>query len=540
MQPDAFERLTRRMGAATTRRGLLRVFAGGVAAAAAGALLPREATPPQAVAATATPSATVRSAASASPTPTVKPTETPTPTEKPTETATAKPAEPATPTPTQRATAAPSETPAATPTPAATARPEAVPTACESDSDCSNGEVCVPLGPGGGVCGQKPAPTPGSCREDSDCPNGGVCLGAVVSNSGSCCPSGQACYETCCPAGQGCATTIGSEGCCPSAQLCNGQCCAAGDTCTNGECTPPNPCGAAGCGAGEQCLQANSNLSSYVCCLPKQVNSYENVCCDGVVFPVPCGANCCTTGSICCDGSCCAAGTVCIGGTCYPSGTTTCGSGLCLSGATCCNGACCAPSSACCGGKCCSGTCCGNDCCESGTTCAISSTSAIDCLNGQSSECHVYVCCDNALLNTTNWQSDMYSPPQAVGVCCDDPNNPCASGNSCGPTSTLFSGCPSPPQPPRAGCGSGCSSGSTCIALHPSWSAWNDTQGCCPNGEILSSDGINGGCDYDGCCTACTVVLEGCLAGGYNCTSTFGKCVAECSSTYGVICTSGN
>jgi hypothetical protein len=41
MQPDAFDRLTRRMGAATTRRGLLRVFAGGTAGALAGTFLPR-------------------------------------------------------------------------------------------------------------------------------------------------------------------------------------------------------------------------------------------------------------------------------------------------------------------------------------------------------------------------------------------------------------------------------------------------------------------------------------------------------------------
>jgi hypothetical protein len=341
MKSAAFDQLSRRMGAATTRRGLLRIFAGGVAVAAASALLPRGFTPQ---AAGATPTATPKRPATASPTSTPKLTETPQSTETPAprSTQTAMPQLAQTPTPRPSETATPRATETATPPPTETSNPVETPraTAGVTAEGASAALSCCTIGPFDQVCCNS-GETCYPAIEDKNilgacCPQGTTFCGAPFFAS-ACCATGQTCSQgLCCPEGQ---ENAGGQ-CCPSAQACGGICCPAGQACGNG---------------GETCCPAFQN------------NCGENT------LVTACGNTCCTastldTGCIgvpaCCNGACCPS----YGGDdSGPAGFTDCCSGACCpaSAPWCAGGKCCnTPFATVCAGQCCPGVCCGNQCCQ--------------------------------------------------------------------------------------------------------------------------------------------------------------------------------
>jgi hypothetical protein len=77
--------------------------------------------------------------------------------------------------------------------------PPPPPGSCQSNTDCSNGQICV-----NGTCTNPPPP--GSCQSNTDCSNGQVCVNGTCTNPpppGSCqsntdCSNGQVCVNGTC------------------------------------------------------------------------------------------------------------------------------------------------------------------------------------------------------------------------------------------------------------------------------------------------------------------------------------------------------
>jgi hypothetical protein len=294
MNHGSFESLSKRMGSASSRRALLRVFAGGMAAAAAGALLPRRVlsqTPRETP--TATPDRTATETATPRATETPRPTLTPTarPAETATPTSTVRPAETATPTSTVR--------PAETATPTSTARPAP-----------PEGEVRSLM------VGEAEPVTAPVCCETAQCDSGLVCIGGICGDHlGRCCAAGaDSCgSEPCCPATYSCCTGDPvfpggppTAGCWPAgSSCCNGACCEAGQVCCGGQCCPSGQACVGGvcCPSGQVFGPDDAyGITSYYCCPSESVgvalapfnNQPQTYCCADSAYPCPYGEGGCT------------------------------------------------------------------------------------------------------------------------------------------------------------------------------------------------------------------------------------------------------
>jgi hypothetical protein len=260
LKHEEFERLSRRMAAAPSRRGLLRIFAGGLAATATAALLPRGVS---------------------SQTPREDPTSTPRPDETPRSTSTPGPTE------TPRPTETPAATATATPPPAApTVAPSRAGAAGCPESTTTCGDSCCPAGT---TCqaGQDSGQSPSCCIEDFAlgtfcCPAGQMPVdreldGGIVVFHKNCCPPARACDGLCCPDGQVC---LGGA-CCDVHQICDSMCCPDGQSCNNGGCCPPGQvhCPGGGCcPSGMGCVatfdssgQAVDQYTDWTCCANAQI-----------------------------------------------------------------------------------------------------------------------------------------------------------------------------------------------------------------------------------------------------------------------------
>lgn len=187
-----------------------------------------------------------------------------------------------------------------------------------ADSDgnpCTNGTCqgtsCVPgpvengtACPGGTCCS-------GTCRDlqtdEQSCGGCGIpCGEGETCIGGSCCPSGRTCNggTVCCPSGQTCQS---GTTCCAGSQLCGSACCPSGQTCVAGAC----------------CLSSQVCNDATVCCQSGQSCVGGTTCCDSGQV---CGSTCCSEGEHCVDGTCCPANQACNGDTiCCANGQTCLG-----------------------------------------------------------------------------------------------------------------------------------------------------------------------------------------------------------------------
>ncbi len=273
MSGESFDRFSRLLGKATTRRQVVRTLAGVLATGAGGALLlhrdparaatcargDREVTiedrtlccPPN------TPPADERSC------PPLETAPTPRPTERPTERPTASPAAVVTRTP----------VPSATPRPAGAVDDSAVVCPAGQTFSFFLGVCCPENYTDFTQCCQ---PCGTSCIPNPEAP-AAQCVGGIV------CPYAQACAGTCCPTG-----TICHDGCCPNAQVCGGACCAAGVACINDVCCPnAQVCSGACCAIGSICGEGVQS-SAPTCCPTSMVSIGPNgpVCCNSD-YPCP-------------------------------------------------------------------------------------------------------------------------------------------------------------------------------------------------------------------------------------------------------------
>ena len=148
---------------------------------------------------------------------------------------------------------------------------------CQTDKDCSNGQVCK-----NSTCANPPPPPPppATCHANTDCSNGQVCVGGACQacTADSQCSSGDVCQGGKCvpppPPPAGCQSNTD----CTNGQVCvNGACaaCTADNQCSNGEvckagaCTPPPPPPAGGCTNSDDCqnggLCDNGSCSASAC-----------------------------------------------------------------------------------------------------------------------------------------------------------------------------------------------------------------------------------------------------------------------------------
>jgi hypothetical protein len=280
------------MAAATTRRGLLQIFATGVATAAAGVLLPRGvlAQTPR-----PSPAATPRPGGSSGGT--TQPT----------------------------ATGRHGATATATPEAGAIQLPPRCPS--RSNSECAPGEICLDVG-GGPFCFPPY-----------------LCLAPKIINNAVCCSSGmigcgQGDGSFCCPAGMIC--TYEPRHGCSGGELCGGGVCAAGERCAS---TPQLGCCTSERACVTKILDGNDEL---VTCCPEGTRCIDNqniTCCPTAKI---CGSACCSDGTTCVDGQCCPAGQICHT-TCCASGSGCSNDGCCPSEKicydNCCNGHCVPPGS---------------------------------------------------------------------------------------------------------------------------------------------------------------------------------------------------
>lgn len=168
------------------------------------------------------------------------------------------------------------------------------------------------------------------CCTDRDCPECGRC------ERGNCKPNpaknGQKCGTSGCEVCKNgkCEPQIDNAGCFDRNGLCcRGVCCAPGKSCCGGTCCTDGLC------VGDVCCDfGGASLSA----------AEAEVCCP---FGPPCGegnaAKCCQEGETCCDGICCPEGKTCADEVCggCPQGETPCGGDCCDIGTVCCNGVCC-------------------------------------------------------------------------------------------------------------------------------------------------------------------------------------------------------
>jgi hypothetical protein len=464
MEPDGFERLSRRLAAATTRRGMLKVIAGCIAGATAVAVLRGGSRSPLLAATDEAP--TTRPSDTPSPSVTVTAraeTTTPRPTETPAPTATARP-ETATPRPSETTTAA-----------TATATPHALET--------PRAEITLTQAGGGGACIECPS---GYC-------SGKICsvapCGITVSCGGTCCDSfGDVCIDGYCCTSGGCCAGPGTSGylCCDNGQVfCHGVCCAVGQTCGNGQCgaCPDGGvlCEGACCptgqtcvsdpGFGSVCLPAAATDCGSGQCPPQtacQQASGTYLCCG------PFNQHCCEVGQTICGDTCCDAGDRCASGVCLPPGASLCSNGeytfACLAG-----------------------TACVNQTCVAGEICG-----PVTCTPNQS--CSVGVCCPNGQVGCNNQCC-------AVGqVCISFGNvgppacgNNCAGGNQCWEPASV---CCGDINTTGAFC---CSDGAACLQL-------SNGGYCCSNDQACLNPSGGGG-SVDPCCAACDATYVLCTGG---------------------------
>jgi hypothetical protein len=377
MNGETFDRLSRRLAAATTRRGILKVFVGGMAAAAAGAMLPR---------------GVWSQAPRTEPAP--RPTETPERTATSVATATARP----------EATATPRPAAAGAGAGVATAVGQGTP--CDSYDSCGEGMACIGYGVNQGTCCPR---AQACCPPDRlNCFNSGLCCATDQGcASGACCPSAQVCgpagTEVCCQPGETCTNGV----CCPSGRVCLNVCCPEGQSCLGGDCGV-----AAGCSTGESPC-ANG-------CCPAGTSCEHGYCCNQN------GQSCCPVGEVVCLYVCCPAGSGCVNGdTCCPA-AQACGSVCCPGSQVCVGGACCDTSKTC-GSACCpADQQCGNGiCCPTGqvgcngTCCPLGQGCAAANYGDPSNP--GYICCPAAQIG----------PPAFAGgpIACCPSDYPCPQGN---------------------------------------------------------------------------------------------------------------
>jgi hypothetical protein len=257
---------------------------------------------------------------------------------------------------------------------------------------------------------------------------------------GACC-DGHCCDGTCCPDGKKC---VGWQ-CCEESDndaLCGGECCANvcadGTCCLSGEIECENECWDGLCIEGVQCpTYAVDTLCNGECCHEGGCINGEGCCpygekaCDGECCDGDCsdGTICCTTtGDVACNGECCtncvldeAGGNVCCDD---PDAREYCEEDGCCVG-TCIEGRCCEAGEILCNGQCCYGTCTDDvTCCPPGEWAAANGEC---CADGQS-WCGD-ACCDGscALDIVTNGE-----------ICCETGGDYACDGTCCRPGQACF------------------------------------------------------------------------------------------------------
>jgi len=226
------------------------------------------------------------------------------------------------------------------------------------NNQCGPGEVCSTT-PATGVCanlfgGQVPV----CCPAAQVC--GGVCCApgcGVECVNGVCCPFNQVCNgpngPVCCAPGQTCNANTGTCFACPAGSaVCNGQCCPANFGCVNGVCACQGPnitCGNQCCAPNQQCVNGVCQAPPPVCPAGQSPCGNPAACCpngqcvNGVCQPqcppgtVLCGNTCTNLANNAANcgacGNVCPAGTTCVNGVCTcPAGTTTINNACCPNG----------------------------------------------------------------------------------------------------------------------------------------------------------------------------------------------------------------
>ncbi|MCA1845168.1 MAG: hypothetical protein LC792_18635, partial [Actinobacteria bacterium] len=201
---------------------------------------------------------------------------------------------------------------------------------------CNPGQVCSATPPNG-ICGALFGGALRACCNPADICGNVCCDGCGQCINGVCCEFSKVCtgpggVATCCAAGSQCNGNTGTcFACAPGTTACGNTCCPAGFTCGANQtctCNAPNfACGTACCTSGQNCVNG-------ACVTP------------------------CPTGTTTCGTACCSASQSCVNGTCVtncPAGQFANAAGACVcngTGAAPCNGVCCAAPQTCVSGVC--------------------------------------------------------------------------------------------------------------------------------------------------------------------------------------------
>jgi len=369
------------------------------------------------------------------------------------------------------------------------------------------------------------------CVTGSNC--GDVCRCAATgvkacyapgTNFAQCCRPGELCNEQghCgCHTGQVSCQINGSD---PRAPL---VCCPPGYTCPSsgtspqGRCCTPSerPCALICCPAEASCF--NDGLVDGCKCPDQRVEC--NLLTNGVCCPI--GADCvgsacvCRTGQPVCGtgakAACCGATQCCSNGICV----NTCPTSQCCTGGVCQPGAGCGPSGTCCPAS----QCCNKGVCQPGEACGPSGTC---CPTGQACVGGACQCAFDAVVCGT-----ICCPS---GQCCN--NGACMTGNRCGAAGVCC--------PPGTCCVNGvCTAG---VACGTSGLCCQNGQQCvsgqcvCPSGQF-TCNGVccqPGQCCLNGACSAscpapltCSAGVCQCAAATISCFNSVGVITGCCTST---------